>query len=70
LVENESAVHYAALDFFKKCGYAVIEAKDGSSAVDAANKHTGTIDLVVTDAVMPGMGVANSPRFSPRNTPT
>jgi len=34
----------------------VIEAKDGSSAVDAANKHTGTIDLVVTDAVMPGMG--------------
>jgi YesN/AraC family two-component response regulator len=34
----------------------VIEAKDGLSAVDAVNKHTGVIDLVVTDVVMPGMG--------------
>jgi len=56
LVEDESAVRYAALEFFKKCGYTVIEAKDGLSAVDAVNKHTGTIDLVVTDVVMPGMG--------------
>jgi CheY-like chemotaxis protein len=56
LVEDESAVRYAALEFFKKCGYVVIEAKDGLSAVDAVNKHTGVIDLVVTDVVMPGMG--------------
>src|SRR6266576_5320706 len=42
LVEDESAVRYAALEFLKKCGYTVIEAKDGLSAVDAANKHAGS----------------------------
>ena len=56
LVEDESAVPYAALEFLKKCGYSVIEARDGLSAVDAASKHSGPIDLVVTDVVMPGMG--------------
>jgi PAS domain S-box-containing protein len=55
LVEDESAVRFAALEFLKKCGYSVIEAKDGLDAVDAVSKHPGLIDLMVTDVVMPGM---------------
>jgi two-component system, cell cycle sensor histidine kinase and response regulator CckA len=39
----------------KRCGYNVIEAKDGLQAVDAAARHKGRIDLMVTDVVMPGM---------------
>jgi CheY-like chemotaxis protein len=39
----------------KRCGYNVIEAKDGLQAVEAAARHAGPIDLMVTDVVMPGM---------------
>jgi two-component system cell cycle sensor histidine kinase/response regulator CckA len=38
-----------------KCGYTVIEARDGLQAIEAAGKYSGKIDLMVTDAVMPGM---------------
>ncbi len=55
LVEDESAVRFAALAFLKKCGYLVLEGKDGLSAVEAASNHNGPIDLMVTDVVMPGM---------------
>jgi two-component system, cell cycle sensor histidine kinase and response regulator CckA len=57
LVEDESAVRFAALEFLKRCGYFVIEAKDGLSAVEAISNHSGRIDLMVTDVVMPGMSV-------------
>jgi YesN/AraC family two-component response regulator len=33
----------------------VIEAKDGLQAINAAHKHASTVDLMVTDVVMPGM---------------
>jgi YesN/AraC family two-component response regulator len=33
----------------------VIEGKDGLHAVEAADKHEGPIDLMITDVVMPGM---------------
>jgi CheY-like chemotaxis protein len=55
LVEDESAVRFAALEFLKKCGYLVLDAKDGLSAIEAAAHHNGPIDLMVTDVVMPGM---------------
>ena len=56
LVEDESAVRFAASELLKKCGYSVIGAKDGLCAVDATSRHAGPIDLMVTDVVMPGMG--------------
>ena len=55
LVEDESAVRHPASEFLKRCGYTVIEAKDGLQAVEAAARHKGPIDLMVTDVVMPGM---------------
>jgi len=39
----------------KKGGYTVIEARDGLQAIEAAGKHSGKIDLMVTDVVVPGM---------------
>lgn len=48
-------MRHPAVEFLKKCGYTVIEAPDGLRAVDAASKHCGHIDLMVTDVVMPGM---------------
>ena len=55
LVEDKSAVRFAALEFLEKCGYSVIEAKDGLDAVGEVSKHPGPIDLMVTDVVMPGI---------------
>jgi CheY-like chemotaxis protein len=55
LVEDESAVRHPAFEFLKQCGYTVIEAKDGLQAIDVVHKHGSTIDLMVTDVVMPGM---------------
>jgi signal transduction histidine kinase/ActR/RegA family two-component response regulator len=55
LVEDENAVRYPAFEFLKRCGYAVIQAKDGLQAIDVVHKHGGTVDLMVTDVVMPGM---------------
>ncbi|MGC2193182.1 MAG: ATP-binding protein [Terriglobales bacterium] len=55
LVEDEHAVRNPACEFLRQCGYTVIEARDGLHAVDAADKHHGRIDLMVTDVVMPGM---------------
>jgi len=36
-------------------GYHVIEAEDGLAALASARNHGGTIDLLVTDVVMPNM---------------
>ena len=55
LVEDENAVRHPACEFMRRCGYKVIEAKDGLQAVEAAARHEGDIDLMVTDVVMPGM---------------
>jgi two-component system cell cycle sensor histidine kinase/response regulator CckA len=37
-------------------GYTVLQARDGLDALEVSRKHTGTIDLLLTDMVMPGMG--------------
>src|SRR3984957_3402754 len=54
LVEDEEAVRKATTEFLKLQGYTVIEARDGLHALTIA-KNTSTIDLVVTDVVMPNM---------------
>jgi two-component system cell cycle sensor histidine kinase/response regulator CckA len=54
LVEDEEAVRKATTEFLKLQGYTVIEARDGLHALAIA-KNTSTIDLVVTDVVMPNM---------------
>lgn len=59
LVEDEEAVRKATAEFLTLQGYTVIEARDGLHALNIANgiakKIDSTIDLVVTDVVMPNM---------------
>jgi len=56
LVEDESSVRMLIRDELRKLGYRVIEAKNGVEACLLATQQTGSLQLLLTDVVMPGMG--------------
>ena len=55
LVEDEEAVRRATHEFLVACGYTVLEAPDGVHAEQVARKELGSIDLLISDVVMPRM---------------
>jgi PAS domain S-box-containing protein len=55
LVEDEEMVRCLARRVLERRGYTVIEASDGAQALRAWEDHDGTIDLLLTDVVMPEM---------------
>ena len=55
LVEDEYAVRQATAEFLRLQGYHVIEAKDGLEALTVAARYASTIDIIVSDVVMPNM---------------
>ncbi|MEO5816525.1 MAG: response regulator [Gemmatimonadaceae bacterium] len=54
LVEDESSVRRLAKRILDRAGYHVLEASNGDEAEAAFVLHADSIDLVVTDMVMPG----------------
>ena len=54
-VEDEDAVRGVAAKLLRARGYEVIEAASGEEALLLAETHAGTIDLMISDVVMPGM---------------
>jgi CheY-like chemotaxis protein len=55
VVEDEPAVRSLVARILVDCGYAVIEADGGASALEAHGRFDGSIDLLITDVVMPRM---------------
>jgi two-component system, cell cycle sensor histidine kinase and response regulator CckA len=55
LAEDEQDVRELAREFLESGGYTVIEATNGQDALRVASNHSGNIDVLVTDMVMPGM---------------
>ncbi|WP_439629959.1 PAS domain S-box protein [Gemmata sp.] len=55
LAEDEPALRALASRILGGHGYRVVEASNGESALSAAEAFGGTIHLLVTDVVMPGM---------------
>jgi two-component system, cell cycle sensor histidine kinase and response regulator CckA len=55
LVEDEEGVRQLTREYLETNGYTVIQAADGHSALELARAHQGTIHLLVTDVVMPGI---------------
>lgn len=56
LAEDDPSVRNLVRDELRKLGYRVLEAKNGVEACLLATQHAGTLDLLLTDVVMPGMG--------------
>jgi PAS domain S-box-containing protein len=56
LVEDESPTRDAVHRTLARAGYKILEASNGVEAMDVASSHNGTIDLVLTDTMMPEMG--------------
>jgi CheY-like chemotaxis protein len=54
LIEDDDGVREIARRVLAQAGYTVIEAGDGSEALDLAADQPG-IDLVLSDVVMPGL---------------
>jgi two-component system cell cycle sensor histidine kinase/response regulator CckA len=54
-VEDEAVVRGIAVRLLRERGYDVIEAADGDEALALAEAHAGTIDLMISDVIMPGL---------------
>jgi PAS domain S-box-containing protein len=55
LVEDEEQVREPTRRTLVRRGYEVLTARDGSEALQRVESHANTIDLLLTDVVMPGM---------------
>jgi CheY-like chemotaxis protein len=65
LVEDEEMVRKLAHDILLTGGFRVLAATGGEEAIEICKTHTGAINLMLTDVVMPGMNgtkVAHSAR--------
>lgn len=49
LVDDDETTREALEELFSAAGYDVLEASNGNQALDIANGHAGTIDILVTD---------------------
>ncbi len=55
IVEDDDSVRKLARNSLKKNGYRVLEAENGENALRVSEAHDGSIDLILTDVVMPKM---------------
>lgn len=56
IAEDDSTVRFLARRVLAREGYTVLEASDGSRAAEICATYSGTIDLLLSDVVMPGLG--------------
>ena len=55
IVEDEEEVRALTRDVLEMTGYTVLEALDAADAMRLAETHSTSIDLLITDVVMPQM---------------
>lgn len=56
LAEDEPALRMLVQEVLGRAGYRVLAAEDGEEALAVSRGHGGTVDLLVTDIVMPKVG--------------
>ena len=53
LAEDQSSIRSVLREFLESKGYQVLEAQNGSEALELAEHYPGSIDVLVTDVIMP-----------------
>jgi two-component system, cell cycle sensor histidine kinase and response regulator CckA len=53
VAEDQPDLRWMICQYLQDLGYSVLEAKDGADAASLAEQYRGTIDVLVTDVVMP-----------------
>lgn len=67
LVEDSEPLRKLTRSFLESHGFRVLIAQDGEEALQVETRHSGQIDLLLTDVVMPGMnGRALAEKLGPR----
>jgi CheY-like chemotaxis protein len=56
LVEDQDGIRDMAAEFLRRSGYQILNAEDGTRAMEIAKQHNGDIHLLITDMSMPNMG--------------
>jgi CheY-like chemotaxis protein len=55
VVEDEETVRTSVREILRTYGYQVLDAPSGEAGLELLSSHNGTIHLLLTDAVLPGM---------------
>jgi len=55
IVDNDAVLRMLLTKFLTFVGYTALEARSGAEALKLAKRHPETIDLLLTDVMMPGM---------------
>lgn len=55
VVEDDEALRHLTLNLLVREGYKVLEAQDAQAAMELSRNYPGSIDLLLTDVIMPGM---------------
>ena len=56
VVDDETGIRELVLKILRRHGYQVLEAANGEEALAICREHSGAIDLLITDVLMPRMG--------------
>jgi two-component system, cell cycle sensor histidine kinase and response regulator CckA len=56
IVEDEAGIRALVRKILRRQGYEVLEASNGDEALIVCREHPGTLDLLITDVMMPHMG--------------
>jgi len=56
IVEDDDSLRKVSQRALQQHGYSVLEAENGEDALKVSEAYAGSIDLLITDVVMPGMG--------------
>ncbi len=70
VVEDNTVVREFTTHVLGDLGYQILVAKNGQEALDLAARHHGSIDLLVTDVVMPGISGIELARRLETSRPT
>jgi CheY-like chemotaxis protein len=55
LVEDELGVRQLVCEMLQRLGYQILQAGSGAEALHLFEQHKGSIDLLITDVIMPQM---------------